>query len=112
MIVTNDISAGESPDSARRSGNRKRVLMTATLMTREGPHKAQVRDISAEGARLRVPSQIKPKCDVIFRRGTLFVAANVAWSQGNEVGVRFYRSLSEADRASMSQPVITKSCLP
>src|SRR4051794_32485588 len=112
MIVTQEISADAPSDSARRTGRRKRVLMTATLMACDGPHKAQVKDVSAEGARVLVSQPIIPNSDAIFRRGTVFVAAKVAWSEANEVGLRFYRSLSEADLASISRPAIVTTALP
>lgn len=86
--------------------------MSATLMTCDGPHKVQVKDISIDGARVLVSQPIRPNSDSIFRRGTVFVAAKIAWSEANEVGVRFYRPLSDMDLASISQPAIVKTSLP
>jgi hypothetical protein len=34
--------------------------------------------------------------DVIFKRGTTFAAACVAWSDDNSAGLSFYREISEA----------------
>lgn len=35
--------------------------------------------------------------DVMFKCAATFVAARVAWSKGAEVGLQFYRELTDAD---------------
>lgn len=112
MKESEGVSAAASWNSGRRYAGRKHVLMTATLITCEGAHKAHVRDISSQGAQVVASGPLKPSSDAMFRRGPIFVAAKIAWSDGNEAGVRFYRALSESDLASMFQPLALKTSLP
>lgn len=80
-------------ESPRRT-KRTRVLMKSLLMTATGAHKVTVRDISRTGAHVVGVRGLQEDCDAIFSRGELFAAAHVAWVDGDEAGLRFYRELS------------------
>ena len=80
----------EMPQRTKRT----RVLMSAVLITPAGSHKVTLRDISRTGAQLVTTDKLPQKCDALFKRGSLFAAAHVAWVKGNEVGLSFYRELS------------------
>ena len=80
-------------DSPRQT-KRTRVLMKGVLMTVSGPHKVTVRDISRTGAHVIGVRGLLEDCDAVFCRGDLFAAAHVAWVEGDEAGLRFYRELS------------------
>ena len=79
---------------APRNTKRTRVLLAATLTTPAGPQKVTIRDISRSGAQVATQARIESDCDAIFKRGSLFVAARVAWVSNDEAGIRFYRELS------------------
>lgn len=92
-------------DTGRRSSNRKRVLMTATLFTPEGALSVRVRDLSAGGANVTSVQTLPASCDVIFKRGKLFAAGRIVWSKNYEGGVRFYRYLSSEEVAASQREV-------
>lgn len=95
-------------DSTRNT-RRTRVLMTGTLLTPTCAHKVVIRDVSPTGAQVTAPDMIQSNCDAILKRGTLFVAAHVAWSDGKEAGIRFYRELSPAEVDSTFHPVVLRN---
>ena len=77
---------------ASRQAKRARVLMT--LVTGSGSQKVTLRVISRAGAHVLGVRGLCGDCDVVFSRGDLFTAARVAWVDGDEAGLRFYRELS------------------
>lgn len=93
--------------SASREGARKRVLVRGTLFTPTGDHVVWVRDVSAEGALVAGKYPIPTNCDVIFKRGDVFVAAHVAWANETGAGVNFYRELSDWEVAAATVPLPT-----
>lgn len=88
-----------------RKGARKRVLMRGTLFTPEGAHVVWIRDISNDGALVAGDSKLPVDCDVIFKRGPLFAAARIAWSNETGAGVKFYRDLADCEVASAELPL-------
>lgn len=82
---------------ASRSGKRARVLMVGSLMTPDGAKRVTIRDISRTGAQVASDEAIPADCDVLFKRGTLFAAAHVAWVNKGEAGLKFYREISEQE---------------
>lgn len=80
--------------------------MIGTLLTPEGAHNVKIRDISSTGAHLSSTGRIADGCDAVFKRGSLFAAARVAWSGQDEAGIEFYRTLSANEIASTFHPVI------
>jgi hypothetical protein len=92
-----------------RTTRRTRVLMTGTLLTPDCAHKVVIRDVSPTGAQVTAPDMIQGNCDAILKRGSLFAAARVAWSDGREAGIRFYRELSEEEIDSTFHPVVLRN---
>lgn len=80
-----------------RQAARKRVLMKATLITVDGHQDVRVTDLNASGARVEWARMIPTDEDVLFRRGSTFVAARVAWSKRKDGGLEFYRELPLAE---------------
>jgi len=78
------------PNRSRRT-ERKRVLLKATLVTIDGQQDVRVTDINSTGARVEWDRVIPADEDLIFRRGSTFVAARVAWSKSKDGGIQFYR---------------------
>ena len=76
-----------------RSRNRRRVMMTATLLTPGGAAKVRIRDISPVGAQVVGVSGLSGSCDALLKRNSLFAAARVVWADGDEAGIQFYRTL-------------------
>ena len=91
--------ASKGPQTPERNSQRKRVLMSGTLFTRDGAQRVRVRDLTAVGAQLQLDSNISPGSDAIFKRGSLFAAAHVAWTRDLCAGIRFYRPLPEFEWA-------------
>jgi hypothetical protein len=92
-----------------RKGARKRVLVRGTLFTPTGAHVVLVRDVSATGALVAGNYQLPNKCDVIFKRGDVFVAAQLAWSDETGAGIKFYRKLSEHEVIAATVPLPSSS---
>jgi hypothetical protein len=91
---------------AARAPNRKRVLMNGTLFTPEGACKVLLRDISRTGAQVCTETPIASECDAVFKRGSVFAAARIAWSSPREAGLRFYRELTTDELDSMFHPLV------
>jgi hypothetical protein len=83
-----------SATAAPRTTKRTRVLMTGVVLTPAGARKVRVRDISRTGVQVIGARDFPVDCDAIFRRGSLFAAARIAWVRGDEAGLEFYRGLS------------------
>jgi len=83
-----------------RGSERKRVLMNATIIDSEGTQRVRVVDLNSLGARIAGNRLIPVGEDLIFSRGTLFVAARVAWSNRAGTGLQFYREIPLAQIAS------------
>ncbi len=88
-----------------RCSERKRVLMNATIINSDGTHHVRVVDLNSFGARIAGNRLLEVGEDLIFRRGTLFVAARVAWSNRGATGLQFYRELPVSQIAKTFHPV-------
>ena len=61
----------------------------------------RIRDFSSKGAQVVVENESEvAKCDVLLKRGDLCAAAQVVWVKGDEIGLTFYREISQEDLAS------------
>jgi hypothetical protein len=92
-----------------RKGERKRVLMRGTVFTPERVAVVWIRDISAKGALVAGDEPLPVNCDVIFKRGPIFAAAHIAWSNETGAGLKFYRDLADCDVASAELPLPNRS---
>lgn len=77
--------------------------MSATLLTRDGAQRVRIRNLTALGAQLQLDSNVSPGSDAIFKRGSLFAAAHVAWTRELWAGIRFYRPLSQFEWAEADE---------
>lgn len=84
----------------RKAGNRKRVLLSATLLTPDGAVKVRIKDISPTGAHVCAEVKIPAESDALLNKGSLFAAARVAWTRDLHAGLTFYRKLSEEELAA------------
>lgn len=98
-------SAAIEADRTRGGGQRKRVLMRGTVYTPNGAFVVWIRDISAKGALIAGEAELPSNCDVIFKRGALFAAAQIAWSNDSGAGLKFYRDLSDCEIAGAELPL-------
>ena len=87
-------------EAARRTDNRKRVLMVGTLISCAGSKRVRIRDFSSKGAQVVLENGEIAKCDVLLKRGDLCAAARVAWIKGDEVGLTFYREITASELAA------------
>lgn len=88
-----------------RKNERKRVLMRGTIFTPTGAHVVWIRDISSDGALVAGDDRLPSDCDVIFKRGALFAAGRIAWSNESGAGVKFYRDLADCEIAAAELPL-------
>lgn len=79
-----------------RSRDRTRVILNGSLITNDGLRSVRVRDYSSTGVRIITDALIPLGSDVIFKRGEIFAAAQVVWSESKGAGLRFYRQLEES----------------
>ena len=93
---------------SKRAKSRARVLMTATIVTADAPHRVLVRDISRHGAQVYADDTIAEGQDACFQRGSIFVAARVAWCRNNQAGLEFYRELSSAEVDGAFHPAVLR----
>lgn len=90
---------------AARKGTRTRVLMRGTVFAPNGAAVAWIRDISHDGALIAVDDPLPTGCDVIFKRGPIFAAAQVAWARDGSAGLNFYRGLDDDALRSAQMPL-------
>lgn len=76
---------------------RTRVLLTGMLMTPDGAVRVRVHDISSCGAQIWAEQPISAGCDALFKRGKLFAAAKIIWSEERRAGLSFYRQLTREE---------------
>ena len=88
-----------------RGQERKRVLMRGTVYAPTGAAVVWIRDISTEGAWVAAQDRLQSGCDIIFKRGPLFVAAHITRSDETGAGIKFYRSLTDDEVASAALPL-------
>jgi hypothetical protein len=90
---------------AARKGERRRVLMRGIVYSPAGAQSVWIRDISHDGASVAGEDRLPTNCDVIFKRGPIFAAGHVAWSNETGAGIKFYRDLADPDVASANLPL-------
>jgi hypothetical protein len=90
---------------AARKGERRRVLMRGTVYSPSGAHVVWIRDISRDGALVAGDDPLPNDCDVIFKRGSIFAAGRIAWSNETGAGIKFYRDLADCDVAAAELPL-------
>jgi hypothetical protein len=116
MALHNGLSpvGGESPTGSEgRHGQRFRVLLNAELVSTTEEQPVKVRDISGTGAMIEGQRPIAKASDIILRRGTIEIFAQIAWTDGNQGGVEFDDSLSEAEMmAFVQEPARRASFVP
>jgi len=79
-----------------RKRARKRVVMEATIISIDGTQTVRIRDLSAAGVQIACDNPPQQGCEVIFSRGCVFVAAQVAWREEGRAGLQFYQPLDPA----------------
>jgi hypothetical protein len=87
-----------------RLEKRRRVLLTATVIGPDGAQPVRVRDLTTAGAGISCDRPPPAGSDVIFKRGNLFVAGRVAWTDRNGAGLQFYRQVELPDLAAAFDP--------
>jgi hypothetical protein len=97
--------ATAAKDVQGRKGERRRVLMRGTVFSPDGAHVVWIRDISHDGALIAGDDRLPSDCDVIFKRGPIFAAGRIAWSNETGAGIKFYRDLADCDVAMAVLPL-------
>ena len=94
----------------RKGASRKRVLLSATLLTPDGATRVRIKDISPSGANVSGEDKIPADCDALLKKGDFFAAARVAWTKDNSAGLTFYRTLGEEElAAAFPRPDLTRA---
>jgi hypothetical protein len=88
-------------------------LLNAELVTTTDEQAVKVRDLSVGGARLEAQRPIARGRDLILRRGTIELFAQIRWLSGNECGIEFDDALSEAEMfAFLNEPAKRAAFVP
>jgi len=87
-----------------RRSSRKRVLIGATLIGMDGVQQVRLKDLTSEGAGIACQVPLAGGTDVVLKRGDLFIAARVVWTEGTTAGLEFYRPVMPEDLAAISAP--------
>ncbi|MGH6728970.1 MAG: PilZ domain-containing protein [Sphingomicrobium sp.] len=93
------------PVAHPRKDQRTRVLMRGTIFSPDGAAAVKIRDISQDGANVCGDDPLPADCDVIFKRGAIFVAAHIRWSDRTGAGLEFYRRLNDEELQSAHIPL-------
>ena len=116
MRLGNDLARVEAVSPTGKEGRRKprfRVLLNAELVTTTDEQAVIVRDISIGGARLEAQRPIARGRDVILRRGTIELFAQIRWLSGNECGIEFDDAISEVEMlAFLHEPAKRSAFIP
>lgn len=88
-----------------RANSRMKVLLRAYVSTGSAKHDVRVIDLSARGARVAMQMLPANIGDLLFSAGGVAVAGTIAWVRNGEVGVRFYRELTDEELRSIT-PVL------
>lgn len=83
-----------------RKLDRKHVLQNATIISPDGSQLARIRNLSPSGAQISCSRPPGAGCDVIFKRGSAFIAARVAWAEKGSAGLEFYRQIEPGELGS------------
>jgi hypothetical protein len=75
----------------------KRVLMRGTLLSLHGEHAIWIKDISSGGAVVSSQDRLPANCDVVLKRGTIFVAGRIGPAGEGGASVSFYRELDDRE---------------
>jgi hypothetical protein len=102
---SSEMATGAKDVQAARKGECRRVLMRGTVYSPDGAHIVWIRDISSDGALVSGDDKLPSDCDVIFKRGPIFAAAHIAWSNETGASIKFYRGLADCDVASAELPL-------
>lgn len=99
------MATAASPVATPRKDQRTRVLMRGTIFSPDGAAVVKIRDISQDGANVSGDDPLPANCDVIFKRGEIFVAAHVRWADRTGAGLEFYRRLNDQELQSARIPL-------
>ena len=83
----------QSGASQNRKTRRSNVLMSASLELSGTSLKVKLRNLSAEGALVEGDKLPVEGAAVLFRKGDLSVAGQVAWANGRQAGISFAQEL-------------------
>ena len=116
MGIQNQLSpvGGESPTGREnRQGTRFRVLLNAELISTLDEQPVRVRDISTGGAMIEGQRAVTKAKEVILRRGNVELFAEICWTDGNQCGLQFDETITEADMmAFIQEPARRSSFVP
>src|SRR5262245_51681357 len=83
----------QSSASQNRKTRRSNVLMSASLELSGTSLNVKLRNLSAEGALVEGDKLPVEGASVLFRKGDLSVAGQVAWANGRQAGINFAQEL-------------------
>jgi hypothetical protein len=73
--------------------------MDGVVYTPRGAFKVRVRELSSLSAEIWSELPIESQCDAVFKKGPVFAAARVIWSNHRQARLRFYRDLDAKESA-------------
>jgi hypothetical protein len=84
----------ESSQTQNRRTRRSNVLMAASLELSGTSLPVKLRNLSADGALVEGEKLPVEGAAILFRKGDLAVAGNVAWVKGRQAGISFAQKLN------------------
>ena len=86
----------ESSPTQNRKNRRSNVLMSASLELSGTSLAVKLRNLSADGALVEGDKLPVEGASLLFRKGELSVAGQVAWVNGRQAGISFGKKLNPA----------------
>lgn len=77
-------------DQQARKAGRKHVFMNAVIISEGGSHSARIADLLSTSVRISCNNPPLANREVIFKRGSVFAAARVAWADQTSARLEFY----------------------
>jgi|SRR5688500_1830781 len=84
----------ESSQTKNRKSRRSNVLMSASLELSGASLPVKLRNLSADGALVEGDKLPIEGSSILFRKGDLSMAGQVAWVKGRQAGVSFAQNLN------------------
>ena len=95
MEATPNSFASPRASAESRRFKRSLVMLSARAATPRAEVPAVIRDISAGGAQITTSLVVAAGAEVVLRRDSVSVEADVAWCEGMTVGLRFRNRIDE-----------------
>lgn len=99
----------EQQTSEHRRFGRRRVMLSARLLSIHGESSVALLDLSEGGAMLNLPLPLPKGAHVVLIRGDFEAHATIAWAEGRRVGVQFDEPITEEEVDAVISPGVSSA---